>query len=182
MLVCAALLAVLAFGWHRVQPPWWEKAADIGEMLGNQQNGAGYEGTDEYVPIGADPYELKRDAPRVALDQMANQVPQIRIQEWNAESKLFTAEVSDPGQLVLRLLNYPAWRVEVNGMVVGTATREVTGQMLIPVQAGENRVRIKFTRTRDRTVGGVISFVTVLFLGSFVVRRRLKTDHADSPA
>jgi len=182
VLVCIALFAVLAFDWHRVQPPWWEKAADISEMLGNQQNGAGYEGTDEYVPVGADPYELTRDAPRVALDQMADQSPQIRIQEWNAESKLFTADVSDSGQLVLRLLNYPAWRVEVNGKVVATDTREVTGQMLIPVQAGENRVRITFIRTRDRTVGAVISLVTALFLGSFVVRRRLKTDHKHSSA
>jgi len=182
VLVCIALFAVLAFDWHRVQPPWWEKAADISEMLGNQQNGAGYEGTDEYVPVGADPYELARDAPRVALDQMADQSPQIRIQEWNAESKLFTADVSDSGQLVLRLLNYPAWRVEVNGKVVATDTREVTGQMLIPVQAGENRVRITFIRTRDRTVGAVISLVTALFLGSFVVRRRLKTDHKHSSA
>ena len=182
VLVCIALFAVLAFDWHRVQPPWWEKAADISEMLGNQRNRAGYEGTDEYVPVGADPYELTRDAPRVALDQMADQSPQIRIQEWNAETKLFTADVSDSGRLVLRLLNYPAWRVEVNGKVVATDTREVTGQMLIPVQAGENRVRITFTRTLDRTVGAVISLVTALFLGSFVVRRRLKTDHKDSSA
>ncbi len=60
----------------------------------------GYEGTDEYVPVGADPYEIKQDAPRVALIEggdATDQVQRIQIQRWNAESKVFTAEVSQPG-------------------------------------------------------------------------------------
>jgi hypothetical protein len=147
-------------------------------MLENQRSGAGYEGTDEYVPVGADPYEVKQDAPRVALDDdtaAPDQVQRIRIQQWNAESKLFTAGVSQSGQLVLRLFNYPAWRVEVNGQVVATAARDVTGQMLIPVEAGENRVQITFTRTWDRTLGGIISGVTALFFGGFVALRRKRS-------
>jgi hypothetical protein len=95
---------------------------------------------------------------------------------------LFTAYVSQPGQLVLRLLNYPAWLVDVNGQVVTTATRDVTGQMLIPVQAGENQVRIKFARTQDRTTGGMISIVTVLFMGGFVALGWLKTNLKNSTA
>ena len=53
-----------------------------------------------------------------------------------------------------------------------TATRAVTGQMLIPVEAGENRVTIMFTRTWDRTLGAIISFVTALSLAIFVALRR----------
>jgi hypothetical protein len=172
LLVCGAMLAVITFVWQRVEAPWWEKAEDFSQMLGNQQTGAGYEGTDEYVPVGADPYEIKQDAPRVALEddtEAADEVQRVRIQEWNAETKLFTAEVDRPGRLVLRLFNYPAWRVEVNGRLVAAGTRDVTGQMMIPVQAGENRVQITFTRTWDRTAGGIVSSVTALFLGGFVV-------------
>jgi len=175
ILICFAMFATLTFVWHRVQAPWWETAADFGEMLEHQQSGAGYEGTDEYVPAGGDPYEIKPDAPRVALaDESAapDQVQRIRIERWNAESKIFTAQVERPGQLVLRLFDYPAWRVEGNGQVVATSARDVTGQMLIPVQAGENRVQITLTRTRDRTLGGIISAVTVLFLGGFAMLQR----------
>ncbi|HXM22518.1 MAG TPA: 6-pyruvoyl-tetrahydropterin synthase-related protein [Terriglobales bacterium] len=183
VLICLTMCAVLAFAWHRVQPPWWETAADFGQMLESQRSGKGYAGTDEYVPVGGDPYEIKQDAPRVALDDFSaapDQVQGIRIQRWNAESKLFTAEVAQPGQLVLRLFNYPAWRVEVNGQVVATATRDVTGQMLIPVQAGENRVQITFSRTWDRTLGGIISGVTGLVLGGLVaLRRRRASSDAD---
>jgi 6-pyruvoyl-tetrahydropterin synthase related domain len=174
LVLCLAMLAVIVFVWHRIQAPWWETSADFREMLEHQQSGAGYEGTDEYVPAGADPYEVKQDAPRVALDHSdtPNQIQQLQIQQWNAESKMFTTVVTHPGQLVLRLFSYPAWRVEVNGQAVAASTQEVTGQMLIPVTAGENRVRILFTRTWDRTLGGFISIVTALSLGIFVALRR----------
>ena len=180
IVTCVAMFAVLEFVWHRVQAPWWETAADFGEMLAHQQSGAGYEGTDEYVPLGADPYEIKQDAPRVALEDDSvtpGQVQQIQIQRWDAESKAFTAQIDRPDQLVLRLFNYPAWHVEVNGQIVETSARDVTGQMSIPVQAGENRVQITFTRTLDRTVGGVISGVTAFSLACFVILRRRRSGH-----
>ena len=36
-----------------------------------------------------------------------------------------------PGKLVLQLFNYRARRVEVNGRVVESETREVTGHMVV---------------------------------------------------
>jgi 6-pyruvoyl-tetrahydropterin synthase related domain len=176
-LVCLTMLIVIGFTWHGVQPPWWEKTEDLGAMLGSQRSGAGYEGTDEYVPVGADPYEIRQDAPRVAFNDNAapDQLRHIRVQQWSAELKAFTAEGNQSGQLVLRLFNYPAWRVEVNGQVVAAVTRDGTGQMLIPVQSGKNRVRITFTRTWDRTAGGILSFVTALLLGGLVTLRRTRS-------
>jgi hypothetical protein len=177
-LACLAMLAVLAVIWHRIQPPWWETAADFSDLLDRQRSEAGYEGVDEYVPSGGDPYEIKQAAPRVAVadDSAApDQKNRIRIQRWDPESKLFTAEVSHPGQLVLRLFNYPAWRVEVNGQVVATGTRDVTGQMLIPVPEGKNRVQISFTRTWDRTAGGIISSVAAVLLVGFITLRRRRS-------
>ena len=73
---------------------------------------------------------------------------------------MFTAEMSAPDQLQLRLFRYPAWQAEVNGRVVQIAAKPDTGQMLVPVEAGMNRVQITFVRTRDRAVGGWISLLT----------------------
>jgi hypothetical protein len=84
------------------------------------------------------------------------------VQHWDPELKAFTADTREPGKLVLRLFNYPAWKVQVNGRVASTETEEITGQMIIPVDAGENRVEIRFVRTWDRTLGGVISGITLL--------------------
>jgi len=82
--------------------------------------------------------------------------------------------MSGPDQLAVRLFSYPAWNVEVNGRVVHTTSREGTGQMLVPVVTGMNRVQIKFSRTWDRTAGGWISIVTVLLLllSRFLLRRK----------
>jgi hypothetical protein len=176
-LICLSMLAVIIFVGHRVQTPWWEKAEDLTQMLNAQRSGAGYEGTDEYVPVGGDPYEIKQDAPWVTLNDTllpSVQSSRIQIQQWDAESRSFTADLAQPGQLVLRLFNYPAWHVEVNARAVTTATRAVTGQMLIPLQAGHNLVRITFSRTWDRTVGAIISATTALFLGAFALFIRPK--------
>jgi hypothetical protein len=184
-LLWVAMLVVIGFAGNRVQPPWWETATDLEQLVSSQQNETGYEGVDEYVPYGADPYEVKQDAPRVAFENdgtVPDRPQRVHIQSWSSESKLFTTEVNQPGRLVLRLFNYPAWRVEVNGQAVAAATRDVTGQMLIPVQAGENRVQIRFMRTWDRTAGAIISVVTVLLLGSFAVLALRRTDNEVSSA
>jgi hypothetical protein len=164
VVIYVATLCVLAFGWRHFQPPWWDHAADLREMQSNMASGAGYEGVDEYTPLGADPSSVDKDARRVTVDRPARAA--IHVSQWNPESKLFTAEMSAPDNLALRLFDYPAWRVEVNGRLVQTGAREDTGQMLVPVDAGANRVQITFIRTWDRMAGGWLSLVAlVLTLG-----------------
>jgi hypothetical protein len=70
------------------------------------------------------------------------------------------------------LFNYPAWRVEVNGRPVTAASLDLTGQMTIPVKAGENQVRVTFSRTRDRMIGGTVSGVSALLIVGLEVFRR----------
>jgi hypothetical protein len=169
-LACVVMLAVLVWVWHWAQPPWWDTAGDVAEMQDNQEEGTGYESVDEYVPAGGDAYEINKDARRVTYEGAGNS--RIRVTEWTPESITFSAYVSQPGQLVLKLFNYPAWRAELNGHNIPTLTRPVTAQMMIPVEAGESRVHIRFTRTPDRTLGGSISFVAgLVVLGMFFGQR-----------
>jgi len=157
-----ATLCVLAFVWHHFQPPWWDNAADLREMQDNMATGAGYEGTDEYTPTGADPSSVDKDLRPVTVDGPAHAA--IRVSRWDPELKLFTAKMSGPDNLALRLFNYPAWRVEVNGRQVQAGMREGTGQMLIPVGAGANQARITFVRTWDRRLGGWISVIALILI------------------
>ena len=123
-------------------------------------------------PNGVDVYEINKDARRVTFE--GNGASRIHITRWGPESKSFSANLSQPGKLVLKLFNYPAWKVEVNHRPVQTAMREVTGQMVIPAEARDNEVQITFVRTRDREVGALISFGTViLFLGLMPFNRRI---------
>ena len=157
----AAMLCLFAFVWQHFQPPWWDQAADLREMQDNIASGVGYEGTDEYAPLGADPSSINKDARPVTVDGASNAA--IRVSQWNPELKLFTAQLSAPDNLALRLFNYPGWRVEVNGRQVQPGVREGTGEMLVPVEAGANQVQITFIRTWDRTTGAWISALALVF-------------------
>ena len=165
--VCLMLLGVTLFGQHFVSLHW-RHADSFQEMYGAVQNGEGYKGAAEYVPAGSDPrYEPNRQMPKVAAE---SDVPaRIEIQEWAAESKRFTAESQQPTRLVVRLFNYPAWHVEANGRAVSADTKVITGQMVIALGAGRNRVNVVFARTWDRIAGAVISAVTFLFLLVYLV-------------
>jgi len=168
--VCAVGLLVIVVGWHRIQAPWWDNVGDLREMQDNMETGIGYEGTDEYLPLGADKENIDKDARKVTVDGPAHAA--IVVSRWNAESKAFTADMSAADQVALKLFPYPAWRVEVNGRVVETGAREGTGQMLVPVERGMNRVEIRFMRTWDRALGGWISVVSGVLLISWRVMSR----------
>jgi len=171
--VCMVSLVVIVAAWNRVQAPWWDNAADLREMQDNMATGAGYEGTDEYTPLGADPSAIDKDARKVTVDGPAR--GDIRVQRWDAESRVFTVQMAAADQVALRLFAYPAWHVQVNGVKVQTSAREATGQLLVPVAAGMNRVELVFVRTWDRTAGGWISVVTALAIGVWTWRARQRS-------
>ncbi|HET7440601.1 MAG TPA: RdgB/HAM1 family non-canonical purine NTP pyrophosphatase [Terriglobales bacterium] len=179
-LVCFAMLGVIVIAWHKIQPPWWDTAADIAEMRHAVQDGQGYEGTDEYVPAGADPYEIKKDAPQISIEDREH--ARFHVLKWGPEGRLFTAEVAKPGVVVLRLFNYPAWKAELNDRPVATQTQEVTGQMLIAIPAGKSEVSIALIRTWDRTLGAVISLATLIAVIALLViqRKRARGSGADT--
>jgi hypothetical protein len=181
-LACMALLAVVVFAGWRTQPPWWATASDIEDVQRSMADETGYEGVDEYVPAGADPYELNKDLPRLSDGkagrvsdkagddaQVDTQVGNARIInekiiEWGATEKRFQVFATSPINLTVRLFNYPAWKAVVNGRRVTTATSEVTGLMIVPLDAGENDVEIRFTRTFDRLLGDAASLLSIAVL------------------
>jgi hypothetical protein len=165
--VCAVAALVIALAWVRIQEPWWDNRGDLKEMRDNMTDQIGYEGTDEYTPAGADPTAIDKTAAKVKVDGAAHAA--IHVYKWDAESKYFTADMSVPGQLSLKLFAYPAWRAEVNGRAVQTARSESTGQMLISVEAGMNRIQISFIRTWDRKLGGWISGIAALLVVGLLV-------------
>jgi 6-pyruvoyl-tetrahydropterin synthase related domain len=174
-----AMFLVLWVVWHRVQPPWWDKAADIQELHDFIEDGEGYEGTDEYVPVGVDASDVNKNAPRVATTSGGS--VRVKIQTWSAETKTFATESAAPENLRLRLFNYPAWRVEVNEKSVMIRSQPGTGEIVVPVSAGANRVRVHFEQTRDRFIGGLCSAIAALLIlvWQFGIRRR-KTAETDA--
>jgi hypothetical protein len=168
-IVSTAVLATLLVAGHRIQPPWWDQAADIQEMDDAISDSIGYEGTDEYVPVGADPYELKKDLPPVSV--AGTVPPDLEMLAWNANSKHFVVRAGARQNLTLRLFNYPAWKVTVNGHRVETRSSEVTGLMIIPVAAGASDVQVYFSRTPDRVAGDIVSLIGLAAFAALWIRK-----------
>jgi hypothetical protein len=173
-LVCVIALGSVFWVWHRVLPPWWDNAGDIQEMVDNQQDGVGNEGTDEYVPAGVDPYNVDQNAPPARFEGRGS--AKIHVVQSRSEKRLIVADATSPGKLVLRLFNYPLWNVEVNGRAVRTETTSNTGQMVVPVAAGENRVQVRFVEGWDRLVGAGFSAFAILAVILWFVRSRMKRE------
>jgi hypothetical protein len=171
-LIYAAMLVTLAVVWHWMQPPWWDKAADLEEMHDNLEKGVGYESVEEYVPTRGDVEAVQREGPDVVVEDGTGQ---IQIDDWTPESKSFRAVVTRPSRLVLHLFDYPAWKAEVNGHPITVETLAATGQTIIPVPPGTNSVHVIFSRTWDRRAGAALSGITFLLMVVFFLLPARKT-------
>src|SRR6266852_9614158 len=118
-----------------VQRAWWD-SEDITALREAIANDQGFEGADEYDPSGDDHYNLAEKAPRVQIlpaEESEGSAPkaEIHIERWTAEEKVLRVASREPLRVGLRLLNYPAWRVEVNGKAVTPQHGETNGEMIL---------------------------------------------------
>lgn len=151
-----------------VQQAWWD-SEDIPVLREAIAKDQGFEGTDEYDPQGDDHTNLPEKAPAVQIlptDGSEGRAPkgEVHIERWNAEDRELRVTSREPVRVALRLLDYPAWRVEVNGKAVTPQHAETSGQMILLLSPGTQRITAKFVRTPDRTLGIAISLLGVLTL------------------
>ena len=193
LLTCALAAAL-------VSDAWWD-SEDIPVLADAIHSGRGYEGTDEYAPLGCDRYRLpgsdqpsagdSGDAPIPSSDVPAPPTPPIaqldpqsrevvppadvrlHINDWTAERKIFTEDSPRPITLALRLLNYPAWETRVDGASFQPASQPGTARLLLPLRSGSHRIELRLRRTQDRTAGAAISALSALALLALATRRRL---------
>jgi hypothetical protein len=156
-----------------VRTTWWD-SDDVATLAAEIAAGSGFEGVDEYDPVGDDHYNLPANALPAKIvpaeGSAAGGGATILVQRWLANQKELRVAATAPVRLALRLLNYPAWRVEVNGARVVPGTVADSGQMILQLPAGESRVSVRFVRTADRVVGDLVSLAALLF--TFVLIRR----------
>src|ERR1700687_4113355 len=151
-----------------VRSTWWD-SEDIPVLQETIANDQGFEGTDEYDPAGDDHYNLPEKAPRVQIlpandSEASAPKADVRIVRWTAEEKDLRVASREPLRVGLRLLNYPAWRVEVNGKAVTPQHAETNAQMILPLSPGTQRITARFVRTPDRKLGIAISVLALLTL------------------
>jgi len=174
----AALLLLLPLANFLIANTWW----DPDEMPIQREaiaSGRGFDGTDEYDPIGDDHLDLPLDAPlarALPAGSADNTTPpaKITIDHWTTMEKRIHVDAQSGARIALRVLNYPAWRVGVNGHPLQPERMDDFNQMVVPVDPGVSEIHVWFTRTLDRKIGDVISaFSVCVFLFLFWRSRKL---------
>jgi hypothetical protein len=150
-----------------VKQAWWD-SNDIPSIQEGIANDRGFEGTDEYDPVSDDHTNLPTKAARVqvlpAKESRSAPHAEVHIERWTAEEKTLRVTSREPLRVGLRLLDYPAWRVEVNGKAVKPEHAKTNGEIILPLAPGTQRITVQFVRTTDRTLGSAISLVAALTL------------------
>jgi hypothetical protein len=163
-----ALVAAGGTATMLVKKAWWD-SNDIPFLQEAIANDQGFEGTDEYDPVNDDHTNLLTKAPRVqvlAAEKSGGRAPnaEIHIDHWTAEEKVLRVTSREPLLVGLRLLDYPAWRVELNGKAMKPEHAETNGEIILALSSGTERITVKFARTPDRKLGSAISLLSVLTL------------------
>jgi hypothetical protein len=168
-------------------------------MLAAFHDGKGTEGTDEYAPPAADNSLVATDLPAACL--VSNPARPLGAgdpdltPEWtpeqgsclatfpfdpapglNEQHKRVRAAMPQAGFLVLRLREYPAWSVRVNGTPAPSRPAREDGLMVVPVPSGAATVSVDWTTTSDVRIGRCISLLAALLVTvlGLLVRRRMQ--------
>lgn len=143
----------------------------------------GFTGTDEYTPREAENDDIQPGLPpvRVLRTADADEGPlnpdldvwaptaadevsaTMQAGKWVGEQREALVKSAGPGFAVLRLMDYPAWRVTVNGVAMPMPLRvhREDGLMTIPVQAGATRIDVRWATTPDEWAGRWLSLAAL---------------------
>jgi hypothetical protein len=174
------LVAVLSFplGYFLTQNTWWDPD-EMPTQQGAITSGTGYDGVDEYDPLGDDHLDLPKHAPLARIlpgerDDSLGTPPdgKIQIETWESNNHKVFVESSVEARVALRLLNYPAWQVTVNGKPVTPEKPDDTDQMLIPVEGGKSEIQVRFVRTNDQKAGIALSIFSLLLAAATLAPRK----------
>lgn len=142
----------------------WDDVSTVQAAIGERK---GFEGTDEYDPLGDDHTNIPEKAPEAELltrngSHVQAARGQVEVKRWLPEERVVRVRAQEPMKLALRALKYPAWQVEVNGAAAIMTSREDYAQIIVAVPKGASEVRMLLVRTTDRMLGMALSVFSLL--------------------
>ena len=161
----ALAVMIVGLGAAFVSDCWWD-SEDIPVLSGGIRSGNGYEGTDEYQPVGSDRYALPGSdipygdppgppTPLVSTQSsdtgklLATSAGKARVMRWSAERREFSYDAGDEPDIAgVRLLKYPAWRVTLDGNPVQPAAAAIRGNYWCKCQRGATKCRLSSCERR----------------------------------
>lgn len=144
----------------------------------------GFEGTDEYTAAPADNGDIQQGLPAIRIlhgasdDEADSSVAQnplwhansdlqpqgVHIERWEVEHMSASIDAAAPSFAVLRMMDYPAWKVRLNGRLVASRPRREDGLMVVPIPAGHTQIDVRYSKTPDVWAGRILSLIAFIIL------------------
>ncbi len=194
----AAILLALACGMAALSAiVFWQPCDDEDNIAAQIASftTTGFAGTDEYTPAGAENGRIQQGLPQVRLLKSANgeESPTEDNPPWTSDPAQEIAGViaisgtspdaitatiasSSAGFAVLRFMDYPAWRVTLNGAELRERPHRRDGLMVVPIAPGTNRIEVRWRLTQDQTAGILLSLAAFAITLALAWKGRANSD------
>lgn len=100
----------------------------------------------------------------------------VEIEKWYMEEHRYKIKVREDSQIADNTLYFPGWKVWVDGREVPIKFHDLNwrGVITYPVPVGEHEIMVKFTRTRIRLLGDLLSITTFIAIIVILLYPRVK--------
>ena len=188
-ILCAVSIACCARPFHQ----YCDDQDNVSAQLTLMRDGTGQEGTDEYTPHDDDNAEVDQDMPEVRVlvspgaeepdsgkvqnpeyqpDPNAERNATVTVTQWLSERRAVVLNTPAAGYAVFRLMDYPAWTVRRDGVIVIQRPRRDDGLLTIPVPPGRSEIDIRWHTTPDIRIGRALSLLGLCVFGFVRYRER----------
>ncbi|HBP39687.1 MAG: hypothetical protein UR11_C0001G0447 [Candidatus Woesebacteria bacterium GW2011_GWC1_30_29] len=165
----ALIFFVILFNWNYFLPEHGKlgKLTDEEKLSGVAWDMQQTAGIYDYLPIWA---ETAPKEPQKVVAEIVNGMGEITNTEEKTNFAKFKIETT--GSIVrINIFKFPGWKVYIDGKEVDyfVPKEETWGRMWIEVPSGKHSVEAKFVNTPVRTVSNLISLVSWLGLGAYLM-------------
>ena len=94
--------------------------------------------------------------------------------DWKTEQRIIKITSATPVLFRIATFYYPGWRAYLDGSEIAIQTESATGAMLIDIPQGDHKLELKFVDTPVRYCGKLISLLSFLAFGFFLLREKIR--------
>ena len=124
-----------------------------------------------FVPKGGREPRNLPDTPNVVIEPAAGKAEVVR---WEPNHREIALSVQEPSTVRLKTYNFPGWSARLDGQKVAI-TSDLDGVQTIAVPPGQHGLEVSFRQTLPRTIGTILSAMSVLAMIGLTIAQRRQT-------
>lgn len=130
--------------------------------------------SDEYTPAGSDPLAIGHNNPDAWIAETPDGAAPSNAPRENSvalrDRLHFHVSSAGPAYFVVNVRDYPAWRIDINGIRSTSRPHRNDGLIVVPVPEGTSKIDIRYALTVDQIIGWIMTALACITL--FVCWRR----------